>query len=193
MPRIVDHEERRQSIATGAVRAIADLGLEVKMTDIGAAAGCTTGAVTHYFDDKDEVLVAALRELNRRVAERMETHLENESSELVDVIAEALPLDAARREEWRVWIGFFGRSAWSPALAGELRDRNGEWRNAATEMFEWGIEQGLFRHDIDVELESEALLLLIDGIGSNAILDPRRWTAARQRAQVDHFLSRLRP
>ena len=173
--------------------AIADLGLDVKLTDIGSAAGCTTGAVTHYFDDKDEVLIAALRELNRRVGERMEAHLQSDGSELVDVIAEALPLDAARREEWRVWIGFYGRSAWSPALAAELRDRNGEWRDSATEMIEWGIEHGLFRSDIDVELESEALLLLVDGLGSNAILDPRRWTAARQRAQVDHFLSRLRP
>ena len=193
MPRIVDHEQRRQSIASGAVSAIAALGLDAKLADIGSAAGCTTGAVTHYFDDKDEVLIAALRELNRRVGERMEAHLESETAGLGDLVAEALPLDPARREEWRVWIGFFGRSAWSPALAGELRERCNEWRDATAEMLEWGIENGHLRADVDVELESEALLILIDGIGANAVLDPRRWTAAKQRAQLDHFLSRLRP
>ncbi|MEM9173787.1 MAG: TetR family transcriptional regulator C-terminal domain-containing protein [Myxococcota bacterium] len=119
--------------------------------------------------------------------------LRRRRSELVDVVAEALPLDAARREAWRVWTGFYGRAAWSPALASELRQRCSEWRRSAIEMIEWGIEEGLFRADLDVERESDALLLLIDGLGSNAILDPRRWTAARQRGQLEHFLSRLRP
>ncbi len=192
MPRIVDHEERRQSIAIGAVTAIAELGFDVKLTDIGSAAGCTTGAVTHYFEDKDDVLIAALRELNRRVSHRMEAHLESETADLGDLVAEGLPLDAERRREWRAWMGFFGRSAWSAPLANELRERCAEWRQGAAEMLEWGMDHGHFRGDLDVDLESEALLILIDGIGANAVLDPRRWTAAKQRAQLDHFLSRLR-
>ena len=61
MPKIVDRVERRAAIAAAAADAIADEGIEaVTMKGIAARAGVTTGAVTHYFDDKQEVILAAL-------------------------------------------------------------------------------------------------------------------------------------
>lgn len=61
MPKIVDHQQRRDAIARAASKVIAHRGLEAtKLTDIGKEAGVTTGAIRHYFEDKEAVLIAAL-------------------------------------------------------------------------------------------------------------------------------------
>ena len=61
MPKIVDHDKRRFTIAQAAVTVIAEQGLEAtKLSDIARLAGMTTGSVSHYFSGKDAVLMAAL-------------------------------------------------------------------------------------------------------------------------------------
>ncbi len=60
MPKIVDHDERLDSISHAACAVIARVPLDrLTLRDIASAAGCTTGAVTHYFADKGQVLAAA--------------------------------------------------------------------------------------------------------------------------------------
>ena len=46
------------------------------MTDIAERAGCTTGMVTYYFDDKDEVLLAGLRSVSLVIRDRVRRRLE---------------------------------------------------------------------------------------------------------------------
>ena len=61
MPKVVDHEERRSVIASAAADLIAEVGIEAAtMKGIAVRAYVTTGAVTHYVDSKDEVILAAL-------------------------------------------------------------------------------------------------------------------------------------
>jgi len=56
----VDHDESRAQIAAAAVVAIDELGLDrVRLVDVAKRASCTTGAVRHYFPDKDAVLGVA--------------------------------------------------------------------------------------------------------------------------------------
>jgi AcrR family transcriptional regulator len=70
MPKIVNHEKRRTTIAQAAVVVITEQGLEsTKLLDIAGLAGMTTGAITHFFTDKDAVLMAAL-EMAYRTEER---------------------------------------------------------------------------------------------------------------------------
>ncbi len=72
VPKLVDHEEKRREIAAGAAEAIAEMGIDqVTMVDIAQAAGCTTGCVTHYFDNKDEILLAALRYVDESMTVRL--------------------------------------------------------------------------------------------------------------------------
>ena len=76
MPKVIDHAVRRAELVDAAWRVIAEEGLEAAtMRRIAEAAGCTTGRVTHYFDSKDDVLVAALREVHSRAAKRMIRHI----------------------------------------------------------------------------------------------------------------------
>src|SRR5438067_5665059 len=113
MPKVVDHAVRRAELVDAAWRVIAGEGLEAAtMRRIAEAAGCTTGRVTHYFDAKDDVLVAALREVHRRAAERMRRHIReaDAATALLEVVLEALPMDEDRQLEWKVWLAFWGRA-----------------------------------------------------------------------------------
>ena len=57
MPKFVDVAERRAQLAAAAARIIGRAGIgAVTLREVAAEAGWTTGALTHYFADKQELL-----------------------------------------------------------------------------------------------------------------------------------------
>lgn len=181
MPKVVDHAARRAELLDAAWRVIAGEGLEAAtMRRIAQAAGCTTGRVTHYFDSKDEVLVAALREVHRRSAARMIRHIGRADAVtvLLKVILEALPLDEDRRLEWNVWLAFWGRAAADERLRHEQEQRYAEWR---------GLLGKLIRRARPGDTAADQCAAVdliagaIDGLGIQAVLEPASFTDARLR------------
>lgn len=178
MPKQVDHLERRQAIAEAAIASIAEHGLDgAKLTRIAKAAGVTTGAVTHYFEDKDAVLLAALDEVCRRLMQKLG---EVDQRPVVEQLADALPLDRQSLDEWRVWIAFWGRAAFVPALARVHR------------AYYQAIEDELtlaMGGTAKAALNAAAIIAAIDGIGIRVCLEPDLWPAERQRELLTHILS----
>lgn len=118
MPKIVDHESRRQTLAATAVAVIADSGLEnATLRDIASQAGFSTGIVGHYFRNKDELMLSALEHVEAQVAQRFE---QRRDRSLRNALQSILPLDRQRRAEWRVRINFWGRAMIQPELAEKL-------------------------------------------------------------------------
>jgi len=105
MPKIVDHDQRRTTIAKAAVSVIAEQGLEAtKLSDIASLAGMTTGAVTHYFSDKDSVLMAALEMSYDMMFADMEHVASNEGYSFYETIVQALPITPQNRTAMAVWM-----------------------------------------------------------------------------------------
>src|SRR3977135_4144911 len=110
MPKIVDHEQRRDEIALVACRVVAEYGFEqATIVRIARAAGYTTGMVAHYFDTKQEIIIAALRLILRRVEERLTRSGAGGQPDLLTLLTEALPLDETRYTECAFWIAFWGQ------------------------------------------------------------------------------------
>ena len=69
MPKLVDKDARRRELAQAAIAAIVERGLDnVRLVDVAAQAGCTTGALQHFFGPsagKDAVLRLALLHSDR--------------------------------------------------------------------------------------------------------------------------------
>ena len=62
VPKIVDHAKRRDEIALVACQVVAEHGFErTTVARIAAAAGYTTGMVAHYYESKQDIILAALR------------------------------------------------------------------------------------------------------------------------------------
>src|SRR2546429_3855105 len=108
MPKIVDHDQRRDEIALVACRVVAEHGFDqATIVRIAREAGYTTGMVAHYYDTKQEIVIAALRLILRRIEERLTRP--TVQSDLLAVLTEALPVDEQRYIECAFWTAFWGQ------------------------------------------------------------------------------------
>jgi AcrR family transcriptional regulator len=189
MPRSVDHDQRRRDLALAACAVIARRGLAgATVRDVAREAGCTTGMVSHYFADKDQLLVAALDVATRNAGARIRDRALADPADLRSVLAESLPLDAARRAEWRVWVAFWGSAAVGSALRHEHSSRYDLWRAALD------LVLGHAGYGRDQRADAaEILMVAVDGVGLHATLEPDRWPPGRQLARLDHALRSLPP
>src|SRR3712207_9421302 len=122
MPRVVNHEERREEIAEAAWRVIEREGLAgADLREIAREAGYTTGVITHYFRDKRELMTFAFGLLVDRSTARMARA--SAEAGLMEALAQVLPLDEERRREATVWLALVSASLTDPQLAEGLRLR----------------------------------------------------------------------
>src|ERR1700755_517925 len=110
MPKIVNHDERRDQIALVACRVVAENGFDqATIVRIAREAGYTTGMVAHYFDTKQDIVIAALRLILRRIAERLTKTAGADRPDLLALLSEALPVDEQRFIECAFWTAFWGQ------------------------------------------------------------------------------------
>lgn len=181
MPKIVDRTERRRAIANAAVDAVGTHGLDgVKLADIAKAAGVTTGAIAHYFSDKEAVLAAALEE----VCARLFAHnIAVERADYIDQLAECLPVSDQNRMEWRVWLAYWGRAPFSDDLSEIHRQYYLE--------IEAALAAKLAGVVADPQFVASGIIAVIDGIGTRATLEPDAWPEARQRRLLKTLITPL--
>jgi TetR/AcrR family transcriptional repressor of bet genes len=188
MPKVVDHEKRREEIAEATWRVIERAGPHgANMREIAREAGQTTGVVTHYFRDKRELMAFAFGLMVDRSTSRMaETAA---GSGPTEALAQLLPLDEERRRETTVWLALVGASLADPGLAAELRRRYRRAREAALPEFRAAIEEAAPAED--PEDVADALVAVVDGLTVNALTDPERYPPSRQLALLHRSLERL--
>ena len=181
MPKVVDLDARRLEIASAAVTVIAHSGLEgARLRDVAAAAGVTTGAVTHYFLNKDEVLEAALAEVVRRYLDRMsmDQDLQPGVGQLIDRISRYLPINERAQAEWRVWLAFWGKAVNDEPLRAIHQEYYERLREVLTHLLEVSLATPETSHEWAVM--ADQVIACIDGVGVRACLDPEGWPAERQ-------------
>ncbi|MCZ8281177.1 MAG: TetR family transcriptional regulator C-terminal domain-containing protein [Aquidulcibacter sp.] len=180
MPRVVDHAERRTKFIVASWGVIANEGLNAAtLRRVAAAAGVTTGALTHYFTDREALLVEALRAAHFAAGARMlraAGKLDDDRKRLLAVLEEALPLDNRRLQEWRVWLAFWGEAVGSLALSEENQRRIEEWRDFAETLVLPLVPPGQ-----STAVVAMSLVALIDGLGVRLALAPAASLASERR------------
>ncbi|MFT7220236.1 MAG: TetR/AcrR family bet gene transcriptional repressor [Candidatus Azotimanducaceae bacterium] len=187
MPKKVDHQDRRMALAIHAVEVIAEKGIEnMRLVDVARRMGVTTGLVTHYFEDKDAVLLAALEHVaGELVWHDEESSLTNSPRDVFDYLIEILPLDESRRLHWKVWIAFWSRALNNPLLADVHRQYNVTFREELVEIIE------RFELHADPVASADAVNMTIDSIATHATIEPDYWSAERQRKQLNMMFEAL--
>ena len=182
MPKIVDHERRRDEIALIACRVVAQHGFEqATIVRIARAAGCTTGMIAHYFDTKQDIIVAALRLILRRIEQRL-THADG-AADLLTLLSEALPIDETRYMECAVWMAFWGQV---PADR-RLKRVNAWLHHEYLRLFErclargWGEWRRWPARSRDQLLRS--VITFINGVTASTVASRAEWPAARSDEQ----------
>ena len=184
-------ERRRREVCEAACRVIIRNGLETTtMRDISREGGFTTGVLTHYFPDKQAVIVGAFlaasddwfAELHRRLAGAGAPE-----EQLVALVHLALPADPERRTEWRLWSEMWTYAGRDPAFAGQLVETDAAWEREIRAVLERAREAGLLAN-VDAAAEAAVLARLIDGLGLRAWIG-NSWQDAR--ARLVHHMGTL--
>lgn len=180
-------DERRADLAAAAIRVIADAGLEgTKLREVASEAGWTTGALTHYFSDKRELLKLAMEASLEYLQSRHLADIAARGDALSVVLEQALPLDEDRLRHWKVTLALTTQ-AWNDQELAQIKRRAyRRWRRSIAAALSEGIAAGKYRRDLDPESTADELIAVVDGVALQALFDPERWPAAKQ---LD-FLSR---
>lgn len=193
MPKIVDHALRRDEIAHVACKVVAHYGFEqATVARIARAAGYTTGMVAHYYESKQEIILAALRLMLLRIEQRLTRERDIGEAELLDVLSEALAIDAQRFTECAFWMAF-----WGQVPADKKLKRLNVWvhreymrlfaRCFAEHWPEWSKWPAPVRDQV-----LRSVVTFMNGLTASAVTSPRDWPAGIQVEQLRLQLGLLR-
>ena len=186
MPKIVDHAQRRDEIALVACRVVAERGFEqASMVRIAREAGYTTGMLAHYFESKQDIIIAALRLILRRIDERLSRPLQQGTRpDLLELLIEALPVDEQRRTECAFWTTF-----WGQVTADKRMKRINAWvHREYMRLFERCLAQSWPQWPQwppgTREQVLRSLVTFINGLTASAVANPGDWPAQKQILQL---------
>jgi AcrR family transcriptional regulator len=202
VPKRVDHEERRQQIADALVRTAAARGLHATgMREVAAEAGVSVRLVQYYFGTKEELLLAAMQQLARQLAERAMARVRaarppdgpaSPRDVIAAILAEGVPADEERRAFNIVYLAYLALSLTDPALALSPLVRNSD---AVTEVVAAQLRTaqsaGDSPADLDPDLEARSLMSLSAGLGTSVLAGHS--TPDQAQAVIDYQLRRLFP
>lgn len=193
MPKIVDHAKRRDEIAQVACQVVAAHGFEhATVARIARAAGYTTGMVAHYFDSKQQIILAALRLMLTRIEARLTKRHERGADDLVSVLSESLPLDEPRFTECAFWMAFWGQVSADKKLRRMNAWVHREYMRLYARCFvlHWPASSAWPKSVRDQALKS--VVTFINGLTASAVTSPADWPPAAQVAQLRLQLDLLR-
>jgi TetR/AcrR family transcriptional regulator, transcriptional repressor of bet genes len=193
MPKIVDHEKRRDEIALVACRVVAEGGFDqATIVRIAREAGYTTGMVAHYFDTKQDIIIAALRLMLRRIDERLQRNSEGERPDLLTLLMEMLPVDEERFIECAFWTAF-----WGQVTADKRLKRINSWLHREYQRLferclsrawpEWPRWPAEARDSV-----LRSVITFINGLTASAVASRGDWPAQKQVEQVRLQIAMLR-
>ena len=138
--------------------------------------------------------MAAVQDAYAAAGARMAGHLKGGPGGLATVRAillEALPLDAEREAESRVWMAFWAAASTQPALRDVQRAGYRQWRELVARVLGEAAARGEVAADLDPVSVGEQLMCLVDGLLMQATLEPQRLPPERQVQLLDAALARL--
>lgn len=196
MPRIVDHEQRREDLAQAVWRVIRRDGVDgASVRKVAQEAGWSSGSLRHYFASQSELLSFAIQLVVDRIEARIAAlDSPDDPREAVEqVLCQLLPLDAERRVENVVWLAFAGSALIDPALQTRHAEIDDALRRACTSAIGRLARAGRTRPDIDEALEAERLHALLDGLAFHAAMRPSHMSPRRIIKVVVRHLDSLDP
>jgi AcrR family transcriptional regulator len=185
VPKIVDHQQRREEIALAACRVVARKGFsQATIVRIAREAGYTTGMVAHYFDSKQDIIVAALRLILHRIEQRLTVGGGERHADLLALLTEALPVDETRFMECAVWVAFWGQVPTDR----RLRRINAWLHREYLRLFERCLARGWSEWSTWSTATREgalrSMITFINGLTASTVASRNDWPAERQIAQL---------
>ena len=192
MPKIVDHDERRERIIEIVADMLATVGAEkTTIREIARQSGYSRGFIEHYFHDKEELITKTIRWINERSLARADAALKGKTglAALQKFSELSLPMSPEVRNEWKIRMQFWGMAAVSDEHRKEQSKRIHVSEKIIIGYLEQAQELGELDKGIDLMPLAHSLLHRLYGLGCNAILRPAYFTRQKQLLALDHIMA----
>jgi AcrR family transcriptional regulator len=193
MPKIVDRELRRATIARNAIEIFAKKGFQqTTVQDIADASKIGKGTLYHYFHTKMDILEEVSNEMFRNIKELIDAslfQLENPAENLPAIIETAL----TKEMEYlfiiyvELWINNYRSTKYSDFLE-KLKDYIADFRKLLARKIENRKNSGGFKEDIDPNALAYYLVSSMDGLLIHYMLDKSQFNIRYVLSEVFRFL-----
>jgi AcrR family transcriptional regulator len=194
MPKIVDHEARRQALAEATWCIIRKEGLEaVSVRKIASEANVSLGLLRHYFNNQSELISFSMNLVSRRVRQRIvKMNYKGESlKEILMMITELMPMDSERQAEGEVWLAFMGQAIYDPNIHLLRSQVHQEMYGFFQHIMVCLSKCCFLKQAIDCEMETKRLHALVDGLVVHYLIHPDMMTIEKMSSIVEDHLGQL--
>jgi AcrR family transcriptional regulator len=178
--------DRKSELVEIAYRLIAQNGLEgFRIRQVAAEAGIDNGTLHYHFPSKEALILGVVDYLMEDLKNNRAVWKDAEQTALDELRMEFedIRLRLRRTPEQFIVLSDLAVRSWrDPVVAKIFRKLDDGWHAHLVAMLERGIQQGIFRNNLNVPLCARAMMVALRGIGYQSRL-PRR--------KVDELLSEL--
>lgn len=184
MPLIVDHDERRAIIADIVKEMIAETGMDsVTVRAVARKAGYSSTILSHYFRDKQHLLISAFASVLGEAPKRVEAVMEARGT-MLECLCALLPTTESNLRDWQAWFGFWGKATHDPALAEERLIGIEETRKMLHVILEYGIKRDEAPANLDIPYYANHVQIYLNGLAAMVITKPEDWPMKDQQAAL---------
>lgn len=180
-----DREAKRGELLAAAISVIAEDGYAgASLRRVAQRAGCTTGAVTYYFSNK-EGMVTAVADNLFDVFDRL-LEIDKDRIEVRDILQQWL--DMTKNDKLDTWLALFqllAHARHEPEFAAVFHRRYVGYRRALTAILAREQREGKVRNDIPADLLADNLSAIGDGWIMMFPIEPKRFKPSRVKALLD--------
>ena len=186
-------EAQRDALIDAAYHLIAEGGFErLRTREVAARAGVNIATLHYYFATKEDLIRGVAERLFREVSSTIGPQprapgghpLEEWRQEYLD----NLYLLEESRATFIVLLEMYQRALRDPFLHEIINNLEVPWRQHYTGILTAGVEQGIFRADLDIPATATALTSLVRGDLLMRLIQPHPFPAERLYAQVEQWL-----
>lgn len=184
----------RLKVRDAALELISREGLKnCSLRAIALELDCTTGVLTHYFRNKDELLLFVLDTIMTRLSEIMVKKAEDtQGLERLKVMMLAiLPTNPELTTIWRAWLAFVGAALGDTQLANEHKRHYANFKGFIGQELAKLQVAGEINSELNLDFEAAAWIATFDGIGVNMIAAPQTYSDEELDTLVSRYLETL--
>ncbi|MEV0336939.1 TetR/AcrR family transcriptional regulator [Nocardia sp. NPDC050717] len=186
-----DHQAKRAELLEAAASVIAAEGYaKATMRRVADHAGYTTGAVTYYFANKEDLVLALVVSRFDRYDAMIAAI--RDTADLRELLARWFHL-GQEAKFWPLMPDLLTSARSEPRIAELIAGRYAKFRADYAEVLAAAQASGVVRDDIPAHILSDQLSAMGDGWALLYPIEPERFTSARASALIEATLALISP
>nr|WP_275679111.1 TetR/AcrR family transcriptional regulator [Pseudomonas entomophila] len=162
------------------------------MRNVAKHAGCTTGAVTYYFANKEEMITEVAQNLFDQVDSLLASN--QQDMDIASLLRQWMEwVNVGESTLWLSWLQLLTHARHEPAFANVIKQRYAKFRQVFTVVIGAEQRQGKLRDDIPADVLADQISTICDGWLMMMPIEPERFSAERGNALLDALITLIAP